>query len=103
MLFRPIGIVTFRVIDILLATNGRYIGLTGARLDAADLLNLGLGDYFIPSYEIPFLEDKLTSVYMDSKLSVGQVLQSFAHEPKKLESKVVSLQHEVLKHTMGFI
>ncbi|MFB4195826.1 enoyl-CoA hydratase/isomerase family protein [Streptomyces carpaticus] len=38
---------------------GRYLGLTGARLDAAQALECGLATHFVPAGELPALEEAL--------------------------------------------
>ncbi|MET2717812.1 enoyl-CoA hydratase/isomerase family protein [Streptomyces harbinensis] len=38
---------------------GRYLGLTGARLDAAQALECGLATHFVPGAELPALEEAL--------------------------------------------
>ena len=39
---------------------GRYLGLTGARLDGADMMVVGLGDHYVPSHAMDRLFDELT-------------------------------------------
>ncbi len=40
---------------------GNYLGLTGLTIGAADALYVGLADYFVPSEQLPVLEDMIAN------------------------------------------
>jgi enoyl-CoA hydratase len=62
---------------------GLYLGLTGARVGAADALYAGLADTFVPSERLPEMEAELAAVGTgsDARAAIGDVLARFAGHP----------------------
>lgn len=62
---------------------GLYLGLTGARLDAADCLYLGLADYYVPSSAKEDLLNSLMEIVWtkDAHQAVTEVLSRYAATP----------------------
>jgi len=63
---------------------GRYLGLTGARLGAADALYCGFATYFVPRERVPELRAALTGIAWDAgreKAQVEAVLARFNADP----------------------
>ncbi|XP_024526727.1 3-hydroxyisobutyryl-CoA hydrolase 1 isoform X1 [Selaginella moellendorffii] len=58
---------------------GEYLGLTGERLDGADMLNIGLATHYVPSERLASLESELRSV--SSPESVEETLGKFSGRP----------------------
>lgn len=69
---------------------GRYIGLSGAELNAADCLYAGLATHYIPSIKLKEVEENiLAGGFSDNAFSeITRVVESFAEEasPAPLES-----------------
>lgn len=58
---------------------GMYLGLTGARIKAADLVYSGIGTHFVPSAKISELVDALASSDLaDGRAAVERVIRQFA-------------------------
>lgn len=57
---------------------GEYAGLTGARLDGADLLATGLATHFVPSQSLPDLEKALKSITIGSFEDVSSTIDEFS-------------------------
>lgn len=66
---------------------GMYLGLTGARLGAADCLYAGLGTRHVPSERLGALEQALAEADLseDPSAAVDAVLDRFASEPEAAE------------------
>lgn len=63
---------------------GEYVGLTGARLDGAEMLACGLATHYVPSEKLTLLEDKLRKA--DSgDLTIGAIISEFSQVPKLKE------------------
>jgi enoyl-CoA hydratase len=63
---------------------GRYLGLTGARLGAADALYCGLATHFVPRDRVPELKAALTSIAWEPGREPAQtkaILEKFANDP----------------------
>ena len=56
---------------------GPYIALTGARLNANDLLYAGIATHYVPSHDLNDLKDALIDATTTEGSSVGRVLMSF--------------------------
>ncbi|KAG0566345.1 hypothetical protein KC19_7G056700 [Ceratodon purpureus] len=56
---------------------GEYLGLTGARLDGADLLSIGLATHFVPSQRLADLEDRLGGLNTGDSEVVGIAIDEF--------------------------
>jgi enoyl-CoA hydratase len=63
---------------------GRYLGLTGARLGAADSLYCGIATHFVPQERVPELRTALTGTVWQAggeRAQVEALLASFAGDP----------------------
>jgi enoyl-CoA hydratase len=62
---------------------GLYLGLTGARLKAADCLDAGLATHYVPAGRLPALEQALAEADLsgDAHAAVDAVLGQFAGDP----------------------
>ncbi|MEX2454577.1 MAG: enoyl-CoA hydratase/isomerase family protein [Rhodospirillaceae bacterium] len=62
---------------------GLYLGLTGARLDAADAIHAGFGTHFVPRERLPALLEALTGAeYLgDSFAIVDGIVSRFSGDP----------------------
>ncbi|XP_024397725.1 3-hydroxyisobutyryl-CoA hydrolase 1 [Physcomitrium patens] len=56
---------------------GEYLGLTGSRLDGADLLSCGLATHFVPSQRLADLEDRLGGLNTGDPEVVGIAIDEF--------------------------
>eukprot|EP00635_Sarcinochrysidales_sp_CCMP3193_P012255 CAMPEP_0118894216 /NCGR_PEP_ID=MMETSP1166-20130328/3090_1 /TAXON_ID=1104430 /ORGANISM="Chrysoreinhardia sp, Strain CCMP3193" /LENGTH=345 /DNA_ID=CAMNT_0006833103 /DNA_START=309 /DNA_END=1342 /DNA_ORIENTATION=+ len=93
---------------------GTYAGLTGARLDAADLLYAGLATHFVTSDKLDTLVEALATVDDDSKgedplafdAAVEAVVDDFASRPdtpSKLETFADDIERAFAKPTVEAI
>ncbi len=61
---------------------GMYLGLTGARLKAADCLYAGIATHYAPSAKFPAIADALAAADLgQGRAAVSAVLASFAEDP----------------------
>jgi enoyl-CoA hydratase len=63
---------------------GRYLGLTGARLSAADTLYCGLARHYVPRERVPGLKDALSAIAWEpgrERAQVEALLGEFAADP----------------------
>jgi enoyl-CoA hydratase len=61
---------------------GMYLGLTGARLKAADLRYTGIGTHYVTAARLPALVDALAAADLrQGRASVDRVLAGFAEDP----------------------
>ncbi|XP_049368728.1 3-hydroxyisobutyryl-CoA hydrolase 1-like [Solanum verrucosum] len=66
---------------------GEYAGLTGARLDGAEMLNVGLATHFVPSEKLPFLKQELAKVNTSDANIISVIISRFSTIPNlKAES-----------------
>jgi len=56
---------------------GEYLGLTGARLDGADMLSCGLATHFVPSQRLADLEERLGGLNTGDAEVVGIAIDEF--------------------------
>jgi enoyl-CoA hydratase len=60
---------------------GTYLGLTGQGVGAADAIEAGLADVFVPTARLPALYEALSALSADSSAErIGRTIQSFAEE-----------------------
>ncbi|OIT38091.1 PREDICTED: 3-hydroxyisobutyryl-CoA hydrolase 1-like [Nicotiana attenuata] len=64
---------------------GEYAGLTGARLDGAEMLACGLATHFVPSERLPLLEQALVKVNTSDPDVISAIISRFSHIPKLKE------------------
>jgi enoyl-CoA hydratase len=77
-LFPDVGATRF--LNLCPGQIGRYLGLTGARVGAADALYCGFATHFVPRERLPALAAALARVN-DRERSVEQILAGFATDP----------------------
>ncbi|XP_059649335.1 probable 3-hydroxyisobutyryl-CoA hydrolase 3 isoform X1 [Cornus florida] len=59
---------------------GEYLGLTGARLDGAEMLACGLVTHFVLSKDLQALEDALCDVVSSDTSTISEVINKFTHK-----------------------
>ncbi|XP_076942840.1 3-hydroxyisobutyryl-CoA hydrolase 1-like [Bidens hawaiensis] len=64
---------------------GEYVGLTGARLDGAEMLACGLATHFVPLEKLSLLEDALRKANMDDTNIVNNIIDGFSNKNPKLK------------------
>ncbi|KAJ8750392.1 hypothetical protein K2173_014307 [Erythroxylum novogranatense] len=64
---------------------GEYVGLTGARLDGAEMLACGLATHFIPSAKLSLLEEALCKIDSSDPAAVCAVIDQYAQRPNLKE------------------
>ncbi|PKA53968.1 3-hydroxyisobutyryl-CoA hydrolase 1 [Apostasia shenzhenica] len=57
---------------------GEYVGLTGVRLDGAEMLACGLATHFVPSWKLPALEEALLKVESSDTFAVCTVIDKYS-------------------------
>eukprot|EP00658_Telonema_sp_P-2_P072368 TRINITY_DN61506_c0_g1_i3.p1 TRINITY_DN61506_c0_g1~~TRINITY_DN61506_c0_g1_i3.p1 ORF type:complete len:349 (-),score=93.77 TRINITY_DN61506_c0_g1_i3:102-1148(-) len=87
---------------------GLYIGLTGARLKAADCLWSGLATHFIPSERLPELEQRLAALGAElTESSIQDVLDQLSAHPDQdkatLQPHAAAIERCFCFKTMGEI
>ncbi|KAL7129218.1 hypothetical protein ABFS83_13G050100 [Erythranthe nasuta] len=61
---------------------GEFLGLTGARLNGAELVSAGLATHFVPSEKLAELENRLISLNSGEEKSVKSTIEEFStHVP----------------------
>ncbi|XP_021317563.1 3-hydroxyisobutyryl-CoA hydrolase 1 [Sorghum bicolor] len=65
---------------------GEYLGLSGARLDGAEMLACGLATHFVPSNRLLLLEESLKKVNTSNPFVVGSTIDQFAQQPSLKEN-----------------
>ncbi|PHU10532.1 3-hydroxyisobutyryl-CoA hydrolase 1 [Capsicum chinense] len=61
---------------------GEYAGLTGSRLDGAEMLACGLATHFVSSDKLPPLEQALVKVNTSDPDAISAIISRFSHIPK---------------------
>ncbi|GLT89300.1 hypothetical protein SLE2022_072880 [Rubroshorea leprosula] len=64
---------------------GEYVGLTGARLDGAEMLACGLATHYVPSTRLSLLEDALCNVGSDDPSIVSSIIDKYSEQPRLKE------------------
>ncbi|KAJ4825846.1 3-hydroxyisobutyryl-CoA hydrolase 1 [Turnera subulata] len=60
---------------------GEYVGLTGKRLDGAEMLKCGLATHFIPSEKLPSLEAALCKVDSSDETTISAIIDQYSQQP----------------------
>ncbi|KAK1401419.1 3-hydroxyisobutyryl-CoA hydrolase 1 [Heracleum sosnowskyi] len=60
---------------------GEYVGLTGARLDGAEMLACGLATHFVPSKKLSLLEEALRKVDSADATIISSIINQFSQYP----------------------
>ncbi|XP_059633759.1 3-hydroxyisobutyryl-CoA hydrolase 1-like [Cornus florida] len=61
---------------------GEYLGLTGSRLDGAEMLACGLATHFVPSARLSLLEEALCKLDSSDPLVVSAAIDQFSEQPR---------------------
>ncbi|TKY44979.1 3-hydroxyisobutyryl-CoA hydrolase 2 [Spatholobus suberectus] len=72
---------------------GEYLGLTGARLDGAEIAACGIATHFVPSVKLKSLENALQAVNCPNVSTITALIQSFA---EKANAKKTALLGEAI-------
>ncbi|KAI3681395.1 hypothetical protein L6452_36190 [Arctium lappa] len=64
---------------------GEYVGLTGARLDGAEMLACGLATHFVPLEKFSLLEDALCKANTGDPKTICNIINEFSDTPKLKE------------------
>ncbi|XP_025887610.1 3-hydroxyisobutyryl-CoA hydrolase 1-like isoform X1 [Solanum lycopersicum] len=64
---------------------GEYAGLTGFRLDGAEMFACGLATHFVSSDKLPLLEQALVEVNTSDPDAISAIISHFSHIPKLKE------------------
>ncbi|OVA01282.1 Crotonase superfamily [Macleaya cordata] len=60
---------------------GEYVGLTGARLDGAEMLACGLATHFVPFARLTLLEEALNKVNTADPAIISAIIDEFSQQP----------------------
>ncbi|CAK7349253.1 unnamed protein product [Dovyalis caffra] len=60
---------------------GEYVGLTGARLDGAEMLACGLATHFVPSAKLPLLEEGLIKLDSSDPAAISAIIDGCSERP----------------------
>ncbi|KAL5704729.1 3-hydroxyisobutyryl-CoA hydrolase [Ranunculus cassubicifolius] len=61
---------------------GVYLGLTGARLDGAEMLACGLATHYVSSSKLEALEEALIQVNTSDSRVISLIIDEFSHRPE---------------------
>ncbi|XAR63323.1 3-hydroxyisobutyryl-CoA hydrolase [Bertholletia excelsa] len=65
---------------------GEYIGLTGARLDGAEMLACGLATHFVSSGRLPFMEEALCKANSSDLATISAIIDKLSEQPNLKEN-----------------
>ncbi|GMH22339.1 hypothetical protein Nepgr_024182 [Nepenthes gracilis] len=65
---------------------GEYVGLTGARLDGAEMLACGLATHFVNSKKLPMLEEAICEADVTDLVNISAIIEKFADHPQVKET-----------------
>ncbi|KAK4416123.1 3-hydroxyisobutyryl-CoA hydrolase 1 [Sesamum alatum] len=60
---------------------GEYVGLTGTRLDGAEMLACGLATHFVQAERLPLLEEALVKADSSDSAAISSIIGEFSHTP----------------------
>ncbi|KAK6918107.1 Enoyl-CoA hydratase/isomerase domain [Dillenia turbinata] len=60
---------------------GEYVGLTGTRLDGAEMLACGLATHFVSSEKLPALEEALCRANSSDPALISAIINGFSQQP----------------------
>uniref|UniRef100_A0A5B7BW94 3-hydroxyisobutyryl-CoA hydrolase n=1 Tax=Davidia involucrata TaxID=16924 RepID=A0A5B7BW94_DAVIN len=64
---------------------GEYAGLTGARLDGAEMLACGLATHFVPSVKLSLLEEALHKIDSSDPAVISAIINEYSQPPNLKE------------------
>ncbi|XP_027335105.1 3-hydroxyisobutyryl-CoA hydrolase 1-like isoform X3 [Abrus precatorius] len=76
---------------------GEYVGLTGARLDGAEMLACGLATHFVPTSKLSLLEESLCKVETSDSSAISAVIDKYTEQPSLKEDSVYHRMHMINK------
>lgn len=76
---------------------GEYVGLTGARLDGAEMLACGLATHFVPSPKLSLLEESLCKVGTSDPTAVSAIINTYSEQPFLKEDSVFNRMNAINK------
>uniref|UniRef100_A0A2C9VNA9 3-hydroxyisobutyryl-CoA hydrolase n=1 Tax=Manihot esculenta TaxID=3983 RepID=A0A2C9VNA9_MANES len=72
---------------------GEYLGLTGARINGAEMLACGLATHFVFSKDLSSLENALKTLPSSSDMTtICQIINKFAHKPNLKQDTIYQTQ-----------
>uniref|UniRef100_A0A7C8ZGY8 3-hydroxyisobutyryl-CoA hydrolase n=1 Tax=Opuntia streptacantha TaxID=393608 RepID=A0A7C8ZGY8_OPUST len=60
---------------------GEYVGLTGVRLDGAEMLACGLATHFVHSSKLSLLEEELHKANLNGSDNISQIIDKYSEHP----------------------
>ncbi|KAK4838073.1 hypothetical protein QYF36_010762 [Acer negundo] len=69
---------------------GEYLGLTGARIDGAEMIACGLATHFVCSKDLQALENALSEVAPSETIEISQLISKFIGKPNLKQSSAIS-------------
>ncbi|KAG5538834.1 hypothetical protein RHGRI_019400 [Rhododendron griersonianum] len=70
---------------------GEYVGLTGTRLDGAEMLACGLATHFVPEVRLSLLEEALCNANSSDPAIISAIIDEFSQQPRLKEKSVYHL------------
>jgi 3-hydroxyisobutyryl-CoA hydrolase len=70
--------------------SGEYVGLTGVRLDAAEMLACGLATHFVPSDRLSLLEESLKKVDTSDPFAICGIIDQYSQQPSLKEKSALN-------------
>ncbi|KAF7137626.1 hypothetical protein RHSIM_Rhsim07G0042900 [Rhododendron simsii] len=70
---------------------GEYVGLTGTRLDGAEMLACGLATHFVPEVRLSLLEEALCDANSSDPAIISAIINEFSQQPRLKEKSVYHL------------
>ncbi|KAG8084315.1 hypothetical protein GUJ93_ZPchr0010g7544 [Zizania palustris] len=69
---------------------GEYVGLTGVRLDGAEMLASGLATHFVHSDRLPLLEELLKKADTSDPCAICGIIDQYSHQPSLKENSALN-------------
>lgn len=76
---------------------GEYVGLTGTRLDGAEMLACGLATHFVRSVKLPLLEEELHKANLNNSDNISQIIDKYSEHPVVKEKSAYRQLHIIDK------
>lgn len=72
---------------------GEFLGLTGTRLDGADMLHTGLATHFVPSDRLDMMEERLSALGSGEVASLEGALREHGETPAVADGSPLMRRH----------
>ncbi|CAL5331188.1 unnamed protein product [Camellia sinensis] len=82
---------------------GEYVGLTGSRLDGAEMLACGLATHFVSSVRLSLLEEALCKVNSSDPDIISATIHEFSQQPSLKEKSSYNREREAVNSTDNWI